>query len=109
VDYPDYGYKLAEAIASGVARGVAICGSGSASRSRSTATRRRGRRSFGAAVRPLAREHNDANVIAMGARLIGSRWRKPASISFLTTGYGGERHQRRVEKLSNPSFAKESA
>jgi ribose 5-phosphate isomerase B len=111
VDYPDYGYKLAEAIASGVAgRGVAVCGSGIGI---SIAVNRHPAARAALVSEPLsaklAREHNDANVIAMGARLIGVEMAKACLDIFLTTGYGGERHQRRVEKLSNPSFAKESA
>jgi ribose 5-phosphate isomerase B len=57
----------------------------------------------------LAREHNDANVIAMGARLIGSEMARACVETFLATPFGGQRHQRRVEKLSHPHFAKEHA
>jgi ribose 5-phosphate isomerase B len=67
------------------------------------------RRSFGAAFGPPRREHNDANVIAMGARLIGIAMAKECLDAFLNTEFGGDRHRRRVEKLSNPSFAKEIA
>jgi ribose 5-phosphate isomerase B len=111
VDYPDYGYKLAEAIASGqAARGVALCGSGigiSIAVNRNPAAR--------AALiseplsAKLAREHNDANVIAMGARLIGIEMAKACVDAFLSTEFGGDRHQRRVDKLSNPELSKESA
>jgi ribose 5-phosphate isomerase B len=105
VDYPDYGYKLASAIASGEAeRGVVLCGSGigiSIAVNRNTACR--------AALvseplsAALAREHNDANVIAMGARIIGIEMAKACLDAFLTTEFGGERHARRVGKLSAPS------
>ena len=109
VDYPDYGYKLAEEIASGrVSRGVALCGSGigiSISVNRHQAAR------CALVSEPLsarlAREHNDANVIAMGARLIGAEMAKACVDIFLATPFGGERHQRRVDKLSNPKFARE--
>ena len=50
----------------------------------------------------LAREHNDANVIAMGARLIGTDMAKACVAAFLATDFAGGRHQRRVDKLSNP-------
>jgi ribose 5-phosphate isomerase B len=111
VDYPDYGYKLAEAIASGKAtRGVAICGSGIGI---SIAVNRHPAARAALVSEPLsarlAREHNDANVIAMGARLIGVEMAKDCLNAFLTTSFGGDRHLRRVEKLSNPSFAKEPA
>jgi ribose 5-phosphate isomerase B len=109
VDYPDYGYKLADAIASGAAaRGVAICGSGIGI---SIAVNRHPAARAALVSEPLsarlAREHNDANVIAMGARLIGVEMAKACLDIFLATGYEGERHQRRVEKLSKPSFAEE--
>ena len=111
VDYPDYGYKLADAIASGdVDKGVALCGSGigiSIAINRHPATR------AALVSEPLsarlAREHNDANVIAMGARIIGTEMAKDCLNAFLTTNFGGDRHNRRVEKLSNPRFAKEPA
>ncbi len=109
VDYPDYGYKLAAAVADGTAeRGVALCGSGigiSIAVNRNPAAR-------AALVSEtlsarLAREHNDANVIAMGARLIGIEMAKACLDAFLTTEFGGDRHQRRVDKLSNPNTTKE--
>ena len=57
----------------------------------------------------LAREHNDANVIALGARLVGPEMAKACVDTFLSTAFGGGRHQRRVDKLSHPPFAKEVA
>ena len=111
VDYPDYGYRLAEAIASGEARrGVALCGSGigiSISVNRHPACRC-ALVSEGLSAR-LAREHNDCNVIAMGARLIGIEAARDCVDQFLATPFGGGRHQRRVDKLSNPVFARENA
>ena len=111
VDYPDYGYKLADAVASGAAtKGVALCGSGigiSISINRHPACRC-ALVSDGLAAR-LAREHNDANVIAMGARLIGIETAKDCIDQFLATDFGGGRHQRRVDKLTNPNFMKENA
>ena len=112
VDYPDYGYRMAEAIASGRAdKGVALCGSGvgiSISVNRHPACRC-ALVSEGLAAR-LAREHNDANVLALGARLIGIEQAKACVSVFLATPFAGGRHQRRVDKLANPVFAsKESA
>jgi ribose 5-phosphate isomerase B len=111
VDYPDYGYKLAETIADGSAeRGVAICGSGIGI---SIAVNRNPLVRAALVSEPLsarlAREHNDANVIALGARLIGIEMAKACVDAFLTTDFGGERHQRRVDKLSNPLTTKEPA
>ena len=109
VDYPDYGYKLANAIADGSAeRGVALCGSGIGI---SMAVNRNPAARAALVSEPLsarlAREHNDANVIAMGARLIGIEMAKACIDAFLSTAFGGERHQRRVDKLSNPLSTKE--
>ncbi len=101
VDYPDFGYEMAAAIEQGrAARGVIVCGTGigisiAANRNRhvraavchdTTSTR-------------LAREHNDANVLALGARLIGSEVAKDCLRVFLETPFEGGRHQRRVDKL----------
>lgn len=106
VDYPDFGYKLAEAIASGAAeRGVALCGSGIGI---SIAVNRHPALRAALVSEPLsaklAREHNDANVIAMGARLTGIDMAKACVDIFISTEFGGDRHQRRVDKLSNPNL-----
>ena len=106
VDYPDYGYKLAEAVASGAAEfGVALCGSGigiSIAVNRNPACRcALVSDPYSAA---LAREHNDANVIAMGARLTGPDMARVCLQSFLVAEFGGGRHTARVAKLSNPVF-----
>ena len=111
VDYPDYGYKIADAIAAGRAtRGIALCGSGigiSISVNRHPACR------CALVSEPLsarlAREHNDANVLALGARLIGPEMAKACVDAFLGQPFGGGRHQQRVDKLSHPTFAKEPA
>ena len=106
VDYPDYGYCLAGAIASGRAdKGVALCGSGvgiSISVNRHPACRC-ALVSESLSAR-LAREHNDANVIALGARLIGIEQAKECLSVFLATPFAGGRHQRRVDKLTHPEF-----
>jgi ribose 5-phosphate isomerase B len=111
VDYPDYGYRMAQAIASGeVERGIALCGSGigiSISVNRHPACRC-ALVSEGLSAR-LARQHNDANVLALGARLIGIEAARDCVDQFLATPFLEGRHQRRVDKLSNPVFAKEPA
>jgi len=104
VDYPDYGYKLAEHVASGAAeRGVALCGSGIGI---SIAVNRNHGARCALVSEPLSarlsREHNDANVIALGARLTGIDMAKACIETFLSTPFGGDRHARRVEKLTNP-------
>lgn len=111
VDYPDYGFKLAQAVADGAAAsGIALCGSGIGI---SIAVNRHpGARcalvSESLSAR-LARQHNDANIVAMGARLIGVDAAKDIVSAFLSTDFEGGRHQRRVDKLSNPIIAKEPA
>lgn len=105
VDYPDYGYKLAEAVADGTAEyGVALCGSGigiSIAVNRNPAVR------CALVSEPLsaalAREHNNANAIAMGARLMGVDMAKACLDAFLSTDFAGGRHGPRVDKLSTPS------
>ncbi len=107
VDYPDYGYVLAGAVASGaVERGVALCGSGigiSIAVNRNPACR------SALVSEPLsaqlAREHNDANVIAMGARLIGPDMATACLAVFLSTPFAGGRHAARVEKLTHPQLS----
>lgn len=104
VDYPDYGYKLAAEIEAGRAeRGVVICGSGigiSIAVNRNLACR------CALVSEPLSaqlsREHNDSNVIALGARLIGPEMAKACVTAFLATEFGGDRHLRRVGKLGTP-------
>ncbi|APG62865.1 ribose 5-phosphate isomerase B [Sphingorhabdus lutea] len=106
VDYPDYGYKLAAVIADKQADfGIAICGSGIGI---SIAVNRHHNCRCALVGEPLSaklsREHNDANVIALGARLTGIEMAKECVATFINTSFGGERHQRRVTKLSNPQF-----
>lgn len=106
VDYPDFGFALGKAIADNLAeRGVALCGSGIGI---SIAVNRNPAARCALVSEPLsarlAREHNDANVIAMGARLIGIEMAKACITEFLATGFGGDRHQRRVDKLTDPAL-----
>ena len=103
VDYPQFGAKLARAMAAGEAeRGIAVCGSG-----------------IGIAIAinrfvgcrcahvseplsaELARTHNDANVLALGARLVGPDMARACVAAFLGGEFAGGRHQRRVDQLSS--------
>jgi ribose 5-phosphate isomerase B len=104
VDYPDFGYRLAGHVAAGKAeRGVALCGTGIGI---SIAVNRHPGVRCALVSEPLSatlsREHNDANVIAMGARIIGIEMAKACLTAFLTTPFGGDRHARRVGKLGQP-------
>src|SRR3954452_15026921 len=102
VDYPRYGVILAEALADGSAeRGITVCGSGigvAIAANRNPACR------CAQCAEPLsatlARKHNDANAIALGARLIGSEMARACVAAFLGTDFAGGRHQRRVDQLS---------
>lgn len=102
VDYPDYGNKLADAMAQGEAEfGIAICGSGIGI---SIALNRH--RHIRAALcqsgleARLAREHNDANVLALGARMIGIAQAQDCVEQFVRTAFAQGRHSQRVEKLA---------
>lgn len=111
VDYPDYGYALAEAIAAGRASfGVALCGTGIGI---SIAVNRHPGARCAVVSEPysarLTREHNNANVIAMGARLIAAEMARECLATFLATPFAGGRHERRVAKLDNPPVLKEPA
>ena len=104
VDYPDFGKAMADAIASGkVRRGVLVCGTGIGI---SIAVNRNPAARCALVSEPLsaglARQHNDANVVALGARLVGIEMAKACITTFLATEFLGDRHQRRVEKLSHP-------
>lgn len=101
VDYPDFGRACAEAVAAGRAeRGVVVCGSGIGISI--AANRVPGARCAlvhdGLSAR-LSREHNDANMIALGARLIGVETARDALAQFIETPFAGGRHQRRVDQL----------
>ena len=105
VDYPRFGALLADAIADGRAeRGITVCGSGigvAIAANRNPACR------CAQVAEPLsaslARQHNDCNAIAIGARLIGPEMAKACVTAFLTSDFLGGRHQRRVDQLANPS------
>ena len=103
VDYPAFGSKLARIVGSGQAdRGVAICGSGiGISIAVNRDPRCRCARVDDPLSAALAREHNDANVLALGARLVGPDMAKACVAAFLGTEFAGGRHQRRVDQLSH--------
>ena len=100
-DYPDYGHRVAEAVSNGTAeRGILVCGTGigmSIVANKHEGVRAAAVESVAAAK--LSREHNDANILALGARI--TPWETTQEIikTFLTTAFEGGRHQRRVEKI----------
>lgn len=102
VDYPDFGKAVGEAVASGQAdRGVVICGTGigiSIAANRIPGVRAAVVHDVTSAK--LAREHNDANVMALGVRVVGPEVALDCLDAFFTTEFsGGERHVRRIGKL----------
>jgi len=102
VDYPDFGRAVGEAVAGGRAeRGVAVCGTGIgiAIAANRVPGIRAGVPNDLFATR-LMREHNDANVIAFGARLVAPPLAEAMLDLFLETPFAGGRHERRVKKLN---------
>ena len=102
VDYPDFGKAMAEAIGSGkVGRGVLVCGTGiGISIAANRHPKVRAALVHDVTSARLSREHNDANVVAFGARLIGVEAAREALKIFLATPFEGGRHAGRVAKLS---------
>lgn len=102
VDYPDIAGALALAIDAGQAqRGVLLCGSGigmsiAANRHRTV----RAALCHDGLTARLARQHNDANVLVLGGRLMGAELAKDCLKIFLSTDFEGGRHARRIAKLS---------
>ena len=101
-DYPVYGKLAAEAVASGECdKGIIICGTGIGISI--AANKVRGIRAalcsdcFSA---EMTRRHNDANMLAMGARVLGAGLALKIVDTFLTTGFDGGRHARRIELIS---------
>lgn len=103
VDYPEFGSRLARVVGSGGAeKGIVVCGSGiGISIAVNRDPRCRCARVDDPLAAALAREHNDANVLALGARLIGADMAKACVQAFLGTDFAGGRHQRRVDQLSS--------
>lgn len=101
VDYPDYGEKVAKSVVDGNEDlGVVICGTGIGISI--AANKVKGARAalcgdtFSAT---MARQHNNANVIALGARVTGDELAKAILKAFLDSSFEGGRHARRVEKI----------
>jgi ribose 5-phosphate isomerase B len=109
VDYPDFAYKVATSIRDGRAsKGLLICGSGiGISIAANRFTEVRAALCHDALSARLAREHNDANVIVFGGRMIGIEVARDCLNVFLNTAFEGGRHARRVAKLSDPKLAPE--
>ena len=102
VDYPDFGKAVAKAVAAEKARfGVLVCGTGigiSIAANRNPQVR--AALCHDHMTAELSRRHNDANILALGSRIIGVEVAKDCLRTFLTTPFEGGRHAGRVAKLS---------
>jgi ribose 5-phosphate isomerase B len=100
-DYPDYAHKVASAVAEGrCERGVLVCFTGEGMSM--SANRHRGVRAalaYNADVAELARRHNNANVLALGAKYLSPAQAREWVKIFLETPFDGGRHERRVKKV----------
>jgi ribose 5-phosphate isomerase B len=107
VDYPDFAHRVAAAVANGEAeRGILICGTGIGMSM--TANRHRGVRAalcHDAFTAEMARRHNDANVLCLGARVTGFGVAEQMMRIFLEASFEGGRHQRRVDLIESEEEA----
>lgn len=101
VDYPDFATAVAKTVQSGEAeRGILVCGSGIGVSI--TANKFKGIRAANCVTVEMAmlcRQHNNANVLTVGERLIDKQTAENIAQAFLTTEFEGGRHTRRVEKI----------
>ena len=101
VDYPDYAAEVARRVAAGEGRGLLVCGTGIGMAM--TANKVSGVRAAvvtDAFTARATRSHNDANVMAVGQRVIGAGVAEEALKAFRETAFEGGRHQRRVDKIA---------
>lgn len=103
-DYPDYGHAVGQAIGRGdFERGVVVCGSGIGI---SIAVNRHPGARAALCHEPysaaMARAHNDANVLALGARVVGEGFAEATLEAFISGAFEGGRHADRVAKIDNP-------
>ncbi len=102
VDYPDYGARISESVSSGAAdRGILICGTGIGMSI--VANRYPGVRAalcHDHFTAQMSREHNDANILVMGERVIGKGVALEIVKTWLDTEFAGGRHQKRLDKIT---------
>jgi ribose 5-phosphate isomerase B len=102
IDYPDFAHPVAELIEQNTGMlGILICGSGNGINM--TANKHKGIRSalcWNTEIAALARQHNDANIVALPARFISEQEALEIVETFLGTTFEGGRHQRRIDKIS---------
>ena len=102
VDYPDYGHKVASLVSEGTCSlGVVICGSGNGINMTVNKYQNiRGALCWLPDIAALARQHNNANIIAIPARFVSTEEAKEILTAFLTNEFEGGRHERRVGKIA---------
>jgi ribose 5-phosphate isomerase B len=109
VDYPDYAVRVGEAVAGGdVERGILVCGSGIGMQiAANKVAGVRAALAWNEETSALARKHNNANVVAVGARTTSPAEIEAIVRAFLETDFEGGRHQQRIEKISHIEKQKE--
>lgn len=101
VDYPDHIHPVAEDVESGrVPMGIIMCGSGNGAAITANKHQKiRAALCWKKELAALARQHNDANILAMPARFVSLKLAKEMVKIFLSTDFEGGRHQRRIDKI----------
>ena len=111
VDYPDYARAVAERVAAGNAQlGILVCGTGiGMAIAAGKVPGIRAANAFDLSTARLCREHNDANVLTLGARILDDAQAIEVVRAFLAAQFAGGRHQRRIDKISQMDRARETA
>ncbi|NBX69090.1 MAG: ribose 5-phosphate isomerase B [Proteobacteria bacterium] len=101
-DYPEFAAKVADAVVKQSARGILICGSGiGVAIAANKVPGIRAATIWDAKSASLSKEHNNTNIIAMGARLITLDTALAAVTSWLNTEFAGGRHQKRIDLITS--------
>jgi ribose 5-phosphate isomerase B len=102
VDYPDYASAVTDALLAGAAeRGILVCGTGiGMAMAANKVPGVRAASCVDAYTARMAREHNDANVLTLGARIVGAEDAIEIVRVWLETAFAGDRHVRRLAKLA---------
>jgi len=100
VDYPDFGHQVAQHVVDHKGLGIVICGSGNGiNMTVNKYPEIRSAICWTTEIAALARQHNDANVLAIPARFVSEALALEMVDTFLKTEFEGGRHQRRVDKI----------
>lgn len=102
-DYPDYAYKASKLVSDGICDvGILVCGSGiGMSIVANKVSKIRAALCADTTYAKLSREHNNANVLCLGARLLDEKTAKDIVDVWLATEFEGDRHQKRIDKITN--------